>query len=62
MVNMLTITRIHYSIDVIGALIFAPFWYLMVVKKYLKAFDYGFSVFYYIFRKFYKKCKGSAYD
>ena len=59
---MLTITRIHYSIDVIGALIFAPFWYLIVVKKHLTKFDFGFSVPYYIARKIYKKCKGSVYD
>lgn len=62
MVNMLTITRIHYSIDVVGALIFAPFWYIVVVKRYLVKFDYGFSVFFYLYRKVYRKCKGSGYD
>lgn len=51
MVNMLTITRIHYSIDIIGGLIFALFWYEGVVKKQLPKFDYFFSGLYYLGRK-----------
>lgn len=60
MVNMLTITRIHYSIDIIGALIFAPFWF-RVIKVHLKKFDYGFSIFYLVGRKIYLKCKKEDY-
>ncbi len=60
MINMLTITRIHYSIDVIGALIFAPFWYFFI-DKHLKQADYSFSGFFYLSRKIYKKCKRFSY-
>lgn len=61
MINMLTITRIHYSIDVIGAFIFAPFWFFFI-QKHLAKVDYGYSIFYYIFRKIYRKCKIGSYD
>lgn len=57
---MLTITRIHYSIDVIGAFIFAPFWYFFI-EKHLKQVDYIFSTIFYLLRKVYKKCKGMNY-
>lgn len=60
MINMLTITRIHYSIDVIGAFIFAPFWYFFVQKHLVKA-DYMFSSLFYLFRMAYKKCRGISY-
>lgn len=59
---MLTITRIHYSIDIIGAFIFAPFWYIAVVQKYLPKVDFGFSIFFYGFRKVYRKCRNNSYD
>ncbi len=61
MINMLTISRIHYSIDVIGAFIFAPFWYFFV-QKHLATVDFGYSIFYYAFRKIYRKCNNSNYD
>lgn len=61
MVNMLTITRIHYSIDIIGALIFAPFWYFAFTQRFLDKIDFGFSTPYYLFRKIYKGCKKSSY-
>jgi hypothetical protein len=61
MINMLTITRIHYSIDVIGAFIFAPFWFFFI-QRHLAKVDFGYSVFYYIFRKIYRKCKRGNYD
>lgn len=61
MINMLTITRIHYSIDIIGAFIFAPFWFT-TIQKNLPKVDFGYSVFYYAFRKIYRRCKKSNYD
>jgi hypothetical protein len=61
MVNMLTITRIHYSIDILGALIFAPFW-SFTIKKNLQKFDWGFSIFYIIGRRLFYKCKKSEYN
>jgi len=60
MINMLTITRIHYSIDVIGAFIFAPFWYFFI-QNHLAKVDYGFSSIFYLCRKVYYKCKGMNY-
>lgn len=60
MINMLTITRIHYSIDVIGAFIFAPFWYFFI-ERHLKKVDYGFSLLFYMGRKVYNKWKNMSY-
>lgn len=60
MINMLTITRIHYSIDVIGAFIFAPFWYFFI-QSHLARVDYGFSSLFYLCRKINNKCKGISY-
>lgn len=60
MINMLTITRIHYSIDIIGAFIFGVFWYFSV-KKYLKKVDYIFSIIFYLLRILLKKFKGIKY-
>lgn len=61
MVNMLTITRIHYSIDILGALIFAPFWF-RIISLNLSKFDYGFSIFYLIGRRIFRLCKKSEYN
>ena len=60
MINMLTITRIHYSIDIIGALIFAPFWFRLI-KVNLKNFDFGFSIFFFVGKKIYLICKKEDY-
>jgi ABC-type spermidine/putrescine transport system permease subunit II len=62
MMNVLIITRIHYTIDIMGGIIFALAFH-RGVSYTLKYFDYLFSIPFYIGRYFYKRlCKGKDED
>jgi hypothetical protein len=56
MLNMLIITRIHYTIDIIAALIFATTVYRLtyIIIKYI---DFVFSIPFYVIRYGMKKIK-----
>lgn len=44
----------------IGAFIFAPFWYFFI-QSHLAKVDYGFSSLFYLCRLINNKCKGISY-
>lgn len=54
MMNVLIITRIHYTIDIIAAIIFTVLIYRLVMNI-LKYVDYLFSIPYYLVRMAYFK-------
>lgn len=56
MLNMLIITRIHYTIDIIAALIFATTVYRLtgLIIKYV---DFVFSIMFYVIRYGWSKIK-----
>lgn len=62
MMNLLIITRIHYTIDIMGGIIFSLAFF-RGVSYTLKYFDYLFSIPFYIARYFYKRfCKKGDQD
>lgn len=52
MMNMLTITRVHYTVDIIGGLVFALFFY-RTSKRVFIYFDKLFSLPYFIVKWIY---------
>lgn len=56
MMNMLLITRVHYTIDVAGGLVFAFFW-SRIAERYVSYFDWLVSLPYVVGRKVVMKCK-----
>ena len=56
MMNMLLITRVHYTIDVAGGLVFAFFW-SRFAERYISYFDWLLTLPYVAGRKVLEKCK-----
>ena len=61
MMNMLIITRVHYTIDVMAGLIFA-FFYHKLASKFVKYIDMLFTIPFYIVGLIITKCKSSKVD
>lgn len=56
MMNMLTITRVHYTVDIAGGLIFGFFWH-SVVNKNIYYFDWLASLPYFLVKKLVNRYK-----
>lgn len=59
MMNMLVITRVHYMIDIIGALVIAIWLYRQSIR-YVPYVDKLFSLPMVLARKIYQKCSNKT--
>jgi hypothetical protein len=50
MMNMLLVTKVHYTIDILGALAFA-FWFHRMASRYVAYIDKFLSLPYWIYKK-----------